>query len=803
MYVSLFARTDLTVRIFLNTQRVLNGIINNRLAALLLVTGVALAALAGCSTTKYLPEGEMLYTGIKEIEIADPDRSRSGEAALQEVEGALAYPPNNALFGSSSRRLPFPVGLWIYGGFGKYEKGVGRWIFDKFASEPTLINTVNPGVRAAVSRNILRENGYFDAQTGYEIVPDAKDSLKAQLLYKIQMNHAYTYDSIRYMRMRHFADTLIALHEDEKLLKKGEQFNVIALESERQRISSLLRDNGFYYYRPEYVVYEADTLAAPGKVWLRIGRSPNTPFNALRPYRIGNISVYLNGYNYEQPDDSIHYKDMAIYYSGKLRIRPAVLYNRFRFQPDSLYTQSEQQRTQTALSRLNVFRYAEFRYTPRDSSARSRSNVLDVDVNTIYDLPYDAEFEVNTTTKSNDYAGPGAVFSLTRRNAFYGGELLGIQLSGSYEWQTRNKHEGGRMNSYELGVSSTLTMPFLLFPGYVYRDLEQPSSTTFRISADLLNRARFFRMTSFSGSMTYDFRPTPVTRHSVTPFRLSYNKLDPTRFFRDSIAEQNRGLYLSLQDQFIPAMSYTFTYDNTPVAGRHYFSWSASVTQAGNLTGGIYALAGRSFNEKNKTLFGNRFAQFIKGTTEVRYNRRLDRNNRIAARFMAGAIYSYGNASVSPYNEQFYIGGANSVRAFAIRSIGPGRYVSPLNPDGTVNRYAYIDRTGDIKMEANLEYRFRIIGDLHGAVFMDTGGIWLMRGDNDRPGGTVKASEFFNDLALGTGAGIRYDMSFIVVRLDAGLALHVPYETARAGYFNMNPFEKGGYSWHLAIGYPF
>lgn len=782
---------------------------------------ILLPVLTACSTTRHLPEGEILYTGIKNIDITDPAPGKEGEAALLEVEGALSYPPNNALFGSSTTRIPLPIGLWIYNGFSRYKKGIGKWIFDKFAAKPVFINTVNPDVRISVSRNMLRENGYFDGNVSYEIIPDKKDSLKAKINYRVEMNQAYTYDSIQYMRMRHFADTLIKENIHESLLRKGDQFNVVKMENERQRISSLLRNNGFYYYRPDFVVYQADTLISPGKIWLRVARKSGIPSNALRPYQIGNISVHLSGYNNERPTDSLQYKDMTIYYEGKLRVRPPVLYNRLRFKPGDLYSQQEQQKTQTGLSRLGIFRYAEFQYiAPQDTlqpgreyrgrggrgyteTADTINSLLDVRINTVYDLPYDSEFEINAKAKSNDYVGPGAIFSLTRRNAFRGGEVVGFQLRGSYEWQTGNRQAGeSKVNSYELGASTTLTFPFILFPGFVYRDLEYPSNTTFRISADLLNRAKFFRMSSFGGSMTYDFQPTQTIKHSVTPFRLSYNKSKLTSYF-DSIADKNRGLYLSLQNQFIPAMSYTLTYDNTPITTRNHFSWSGTITQAGNIIGGIYAIAGKDFDKEGKQLFGNTFAQFIKGTSDIRYNYRIDRNNRLVGRLMMGAIYSYGNARVAPYNEQFFIGGANSVRAYTIRSIGPGRYEPVVGEDGKVDRYAYIDRTGDLKFEANLEYRFKIVGDLQGALFLDAGGIWLIRDDESRPGGLLRTNKFLTDLATGTGVGIRYDLSFLLVRLDVGLGLHVPYDTGKSGYFNVEPFKKGGYAWHLAVGYPF
>ena len=163
---------------------------------------------------------------------------------------------------------------------------------------------------------------------------------------------------------------------------------------------------------------------------------------------------------------------------------------------------------------------------------------------------------------------------------------------------------------------------------------------------------------------------------------------------------------------------------------------------------------------------------------------------------MGGIAYSYGNSVTTPYSEQFYIGGANSLRAFTIRSIGPGSF----RPSDS--QYGYLDQTGDIKFEANLEYRFPILGDLHGATFLDAGNVWLLRYDENRPGGQLKWGRFLKDLALGTGIGLRYDLTFLVIRVDWGIGLHVPYDTGKRGYYNIPNF-KDGMGVHLAVGYPF
>jgi len=753
--------------------------------------------LISCSTTKNLPEGEVLYTGIKKIEVTDEDKSKAGDEALDEVEAALKYPPNNALLGSSSVRFPLPVGLWVYNAFVNKEGKVARWIFNRFAAKPVFISTVNPEVRTKVAYNLLRENSYFDGGTSFEVIPDKKNERKAKIRYTVQMGHGYTYDSIQYTRMRHRIDTLIKSTLNETLLHKGDNFNAVKLESERNRISKMLRNNGYYYFRPDYIVYQADTLLVPGKVSLRVVREDNVPRIAMRPWKIGNISFDLHGFYNEEPTDSIYYKDLKIRYEDKLRVRPGVLYNRLKFQTGDLFTQDKQDNTQKALSSLGIFRYAEMQFSPRDTSRRT--DTLDLTIKTVYDLPLDGEFEVNLTTKSNDQTGPGAVFGLTKRNMFGGGEIFGVQLKGSYEWNTGNRVDGNSssINSYEIGLSTTLSIPKILFPGFIHKEYLYPSSTNFRLYANLLNRAGYFRMLSFGGSVVYDFQPTLVSRHSITAFRLSYNLLQHTTGEFEDITDENPALYQSLQSQFIPQMGYTYTYDDGQVPShRNHFWWQTSVSQAGNIINALYSI-GKDYNKEGKELFNNPYAQFIKGTSEIRYTYNIDRNQAIASRIMAGAIYSYGNARVSPYSEQFYVGGANSIRAFTIRSIGPGSFVPKDD-----SKWAFFDQTGDFKVEANVEYRFRIMGDLHGSVFLDAGNVWLLRDDPNRPGGRLKDSNFFKELALGTGAGLRYDLNFLVIRFDVGVGLHVPYDTGKSGYYNIPEFKKGmGY--HLAVGYPF
>lgn len=764
-----------------------------------LVAIVVAVCLAACSTTKNLPEDETLYTGIKKMVVENRDNSEQGEATMIELEAALAYPPNNALLGSSSIRTPFPYKLWIYNSLVHNKSKFGKWIFTHFAANPVFLSAVNPELRAKIATNVLHNYGYFNGTVNYSI-EKMKNPKKAKVNYFVNMGHPYTLDSVMYERFPGPADSLIRANYADRVLRKGENFSVLQLENERTRLSNLFRNHGYYYYRSDYITYLADTLQRPGEVSLKV-----VPINGLTPninkqWYVGNLSINMrNNQQRGAYTDSLRRNGLAIYYSGKkIPLRPGVLFNNFRFRKGELFSQERQTYTQQNLNRMGIFSSLEFRYTPRDTT--QLCDTLDVHINATFDKPLDGELEFDFTSKSNDQLGPGISFGVSKRNAFRGGETFSFKLDASYEWQTGSSVEGSSsmINSYEFGASVSLDYPRLVIPFVKYRWSRFPSSSQFKLYADQLNRAGYFRLLSFGGNASYAYQPTITSKHTFSPFRLTFNLLQSTTAKFDSITASNSALYASLRNQFIPAMSYTYTYDNAQVtATGNKLWWETSVTSSGNVTSLIYRMFGQPFSEKDKVLFGNPFAQFLKITTELRKTYKLSDKSCIATRFMAGAIYSYGNSSTAPYSEQFYIGGANSIRAFTVRSIGPGSYQSDSD-----NSYSYLDQTGDLKIEANIEYRFPILGSLYGAMFLDAGNIWLLRDDAERPGAKFSLSNLGKEIALGTGLGLRYDLEFLILRLDLGIALHAPYETSKTSYYNIPKF-KDGLGLHFAIGYPF
>jgi outer membrane protein assembly factor BamA len=416
---------------------------------------------------------------------------------------------------------------------------------------------------------------------------------------------------------------------------------------------------------------------------------------------------------------------------------------------------------------------------------------LNVNVDCTLDMPLEVSLEVNAASKSNSYIGPGLSLGVSNNNIFGGGEQFGVTLTGTYEWQTG--HGGGLFNSYEFGLNTSLAFPRLLAPNWIPRSRYNLNWTRLSLNADLLNRPHYFKMAQFNASISYDWRLRRYVSNSFTPLKLTYTKLMNTTAEFDSIMAGNQAVALSFRNQFVPQMLYSYTYDRQ-LNKYNAANFQLTLQEAGNITWAVWQLCG---SHGEKRLFGTPFSQFVKAQAQLVWDRTVVSDHHIVGRVACGAEHAYGNSSQVPYSEQFYVGGANSVRAFTVRSIGPGSY---RPPQGSPEQD--FDRTGTFKFEANVEYRFPISGALHGALFFDAGNVWLLKSDESRPGGTLRGSTFLRDLATGTGAGLRFDISMLVVRADLGIGIHAPYNTGHGGYYNMESFGKS-LAFHLAIGYPF
>ena len=255
---------------------------------------------------------------------------------------------------------------------------------------------------------------------------------------------------------------------------------------------------------------------------------------------------------------------------------------------------------------------------------------------------------------------------------------------------------------------------------------------------------------------------------------------------------ENPYLLRAMEDQFVPKMRYSYTY-TSPATYKNPIYWNFVISEASNLISLGYMAAGKKWGQSGKKMFKNPYAQFVKLETDFSKSWAIGEHSSFVAHAAGGVIWSYGNSLAAPYSEQFYVGGANSIRAFTVRSLGPGSYHTDSKG------MSYLDQTGDIKVVGNLEYRPRLFGNLYGAIFLDAGNIWAIHDDNYREGSKFEMRHLLKEMALGTGVGIRYDLDYFVIRLDWGVGLHVPY---KSGFYNIGKF-KDGQSIHLAIGYPF
>ncbi|MBM6674496.1 BamA/TamA family outer membrane protein [Marseilla massiliensis] len=755
--------------------------------------------LSSCSTTKNIPKNDQLFIGLTKIEYNNYDNEKENTdhftSTKEEIEASLATAPNGALFGSSYYRTPFPYGLWIWNAFSGSKNKIAQWITKTFGKAPVLMRQVNPELRASVAQSVLRNHGYLNGTVSYQIVPQ-KNPKKAKIGYTVNFGRLFTVDSLEYVDFPQMADSLINLTKNDALIKSGSPLDASIMDAERTRLSTLFRNNGYYFYQPNFASYLADTTAVTGKAKLRLQMASNLPAITRRKWYIGNIRIDIRKQFMEELKDSFSHRYFTVRFNGKRPpIRPRIILADLRLRPRQQFSYDRYIESSNKINGSGLFSSVEFNFTPRDTTGRS--DTLDLNLSCTFGKPYDFYIETNYKNKINGRHGPELVIGFTKRNAFRGGEKLDINLHGSYEWEQGGNvnGSGGNMNSYEYGADASIEFPRLVVPFLKRRRYFTTPSTYAKISMNVLNRPDYFKMHTFSAEWTYKWQRSDKLRHEFSPLTLQYQKLNRTTAKFDSILYANPYLQTSMQDVFIPKIRYTLTYSSA-MRSRNPLVWETTFTEAGNILSLGYMAAGDKWSQTDKQLFSNPYAQFLKLETDISKTWQLGEKSQLVAHANAGIIYTYGNSSAAPYSEQFYVGGANSIRAFAVRSIGPGSYTTD------VSRLSYLDQTGDIKLQLNLEYRFNIFGSLYGAGFIDAGNVWALRDDGYRKGSQFKFKNALKEMALGTGIGIRYDLEFLVLRLDWGVGLHVPYETGKSGFYNIPNF-KDGQAIHLAIGYPF
>ena len=768
----------------------------SRNSALLVLSLLIAVVVSGCSTTRRLADDETLYDGIKKLEITSPEGTKLDPDVATVVESALSVAPNNSFMGSAKMRTPFPIGLWVYNNWDPNATGLKGWLYRKLADDPILIENIRPAQRAKMAENLLDNNGYFRGTVTYDTIR-GRNPKKAKISYFVNTGPEYSIKSVALLPdvsfLNHKIDSVAARH---RYLKPGRRYSVDSLVQVRTDIANAVRNYGFYYFRPAHLEYLADSTGGNNEIALKLVFAKNIPAADTTCYYVGDVNMFISRQYVRRGTveayDTIATRRGTVYQMERTKFRTGLMDDCVTLRRGRQFSVRSLNRTQTNFSRLGIFSSLAFDVSPDTTASRP---TLNVDITAKMATSLEGTTEANIVSKSNSFLGPGITLGATNRNLFGGGEQLSIKLTGTYEWQTG--HRTGKaelINAYEFGASASLSFPRLLAPLFVPRSRRSLNWTKISLSANLLNRPDLFRMAKFDASFGYDWQSSRYASNKLELARLSYVKLlNWTDEFADFLF-LNLGMADSFRDRFIPRMTYTYTYDRSFGRWRKY-NWTISVEEAGNLYYGVI----KAFGAKRQVhLFGTPVSQFVKGQAQLVFHQRINKTDWLVSRLAVGVAFAYGNSDNVPYSDQFYVGGANSVRGFNVRSIGPGRYKPP-----TDELYpAYLDRTGTLKFDFSTEFRFNIWKSLKGAVFIDAGNVWLMKEDEWLPGGKIEFKKFFRDLALGTGAGLRYDMSMLVVRADFGIALHCPYDTGYRGYFNIGKFSEG-WAFHLAIGYPF
>lgn len=642
---------------------------------------------------------------------------------------------------------------------------------------------------------MLQNNGFFHGDVTYDVIEGKPQTTKtdsvlkprtAKIQYHVNFGSLYPLDSVSYSpELKEYS---------ERPLTKGQPFSISSLEEERQRIYKKKRDNGYYYYQPSNIVFLADTLMVPGKVQLRVWQADSLPPEAEKQWKIGSTTVQIRRQFMETLTDSLQHRFLKIKFNGaKPPIRPRIVLSDTRLRPGMLFSQEAYEESLNRLASKDVFSSVDISFTPRQDA--DSTGVLDMTINTVLDKPYDLTFQADVIGKTSRRVGPGVSISLTKRNAFRGGEKFSINAGANYEFQLGGQASMG--NSYDFSLGTSIDFPRLIVPKFITkrRRWYTTPSTLIDVNATLTRRAGFFNRILLSAEYAYVFQPTASSIHKFSPLMLAYGRTtNKTAEYEEKMSKTAIGI-IALQDELIPRMRYTYIYA-TPRTSSLYFT--ATVTQAGAITNLLStAFTHHAWGDRGKKILGTPFSQFVKLEADIRKTWKIGSHDAFVFHFYGGIMGAYGNDNSGPFSELLYISGHNDLRAFTQRSIGPG------DNHNTDRQLAYLFGGGDLKLVVNLEYRPRLFGSLYGAVFLDAGNIWYLKHDiREEYKQSFDANTVKRDIAVNTGIGIRYDLDYFVLRLDWGIGLHVPYKTSHSGFFNIPNF-KDAQCLNFSIGYPF
>jgi outer membrane protein insertion porin family len=757
---------------------------------------ILILLLSSCSMTKGLKEGQLLHYKTN-FRFTNPEKVNK-QSKVEYDLGSIARP-------SPAEGLE----KWqvaIYNSVNKKGKvkGFRAWIQRKFGRPPAIYSDRMAEQSRIVMEKYLQDNGYFGASISLDTLVKGK---------KVTANYAITSKGQYFIReIYRPADTMaltaiLAERENETLLKKNRPYDLFLLNAERSRLADIANEKGFFEVTRDNFYYFVDTTAGDLKtdIYLRLKQTGGS--SLYQVYYLGEAWVFPD-YSLErdtagQSPDTIRYGKLHIVQMEKI-LRPSVL-SRLVWQNDNaVFSKKEQTHTINRLLNLGIYKFANMRF---EQEVRQDTHFLHRQVYLTPGLMHDLALEFQVNSRSGNFLGTEVSASFTHKNLFRGAELLNLSLTTGLETNV-GANAGSLINTLNVGVNASLGLPGIYAP-FIKRVKikgETLPRTSFNTGGDYQQRAGFFTVSSFNFSGGYTWQKSRW-QHQFSPLFLNLVNTLQTSEKLDALLAENRRLRASFENVLILGLSHKVSFSNQAItAPGRYFFWRGGFESAGGL---LDFLSGIFDEGRPRKVLGVQFSKYIKFDSDLRQYFPL-RKGMLAGRFSFNIGYPYGNSEVLPYIKQYFVGGASSIRAFRIRTLGPGSFQTKLDDTGS----NFVDQTGDLKIEMNLEYRFPIFSYLKGAVFTDAGNIWLIRGDADESTPDVKEglfefNQFHKEIAVGAGFGLRIDFDVAVIRLDWAFPLRNPSLTAGSGWvlsevdFLKQSWRKDNIVWNIAIGYPF
>ncbi|HEY0750771.1 MAG TPA: BamA/TamA family outer membrane protein [Chitinophagaceae bacterium] len=756
---------------------------------------ISCLSFAACSTTRSVPADDKLYTGATvKMEVPSSVSVRQKKTLRSDLEG-LTRPRANTRF------LGMPLKLGFYNMFAKAKEGsfFGR-LRDRWGEPPALLSQLDLENNIKVLESFLENKGFFHAGVTGDTVVKKK---KAHAEYKAITGPQYTIASVTFPSDSLILERAITSTAAETLLKVDAPYDLDLIKGERTRIDAVLKEQGFYYFSPDFLLVKVDSTIGEHKVNLFITVKEDIPSIAREVYHINDVYIYSNySLSTAEIDTS---KTYAEFYDGYYIVdkdktfKPRMFSRNMQFKTGEVYNRTDHNQTLNRLINLNLFKFVKNRFEPVTWIDSPRLNAYYY----LTPLPKKSlQAEITGTTKSNDFTGSEITFRWRNRNAFRGGEQLGFNLYIGSEIQRSGTLKD--FNTYRSGAEINLSLPKFLVP---FVDIPNEGAfaprTNMRLGYDILNKRKLYTLNSFRAMYGFQWKQNIRRNNELYPINVNYVvPFNETDLYQQQ-KQQFPGLERATERQFILGSSYQFTYNDLAVVNQppKAFFVNGLVDLSGNIAGlitGANAKKGDTIK-----LFNAPFAQFIKLEADGRYFHKMGPNMTWANRIILGYGLPYGNSIQIPFIKQFFVGGNNSLRGFRSRSVGPGIYRDP-----SINADFLPDQTGDIKLEVNTELRPHISGPFYGAVFFDAGNVWLKNDDRytNKPGGQF-SGKFLNQLAMDAGLGLRLDIKLFVIRLDVAFPLRKPWEqnpwVMDQIDFRDRDWRQDNIVYNLAIGYPF